>query len=266
MKLINKMGFAAIALIGSISSQVAVAENNVSFPNLSDTYLKTGDFVNVSNLLNIGLGQTYSQVRILLGNPHFSEGLGSPREYNYAFNFYTNQATGQYITCQYQVQFDDKHKVKATYWKDKQCEDYIKNLSAKPAAAPVVVRQPVHLSSDGLFAFGKSGFNDLQESGRQRLQELAGQIKTGYSNVHSINITGYTDRIGRPEANMRLSLARANTVKQYLVEQGIPASLIQTSGQGAANPVVTCNGVKSAATIQCLMPNRRIEVTVEGEK
>lgn len=264
MKLFNKLGCASIATVCALTSNLALADNNVAFPALSDTYLKTGDFVNVSNLMSVGQGQTYHQIRLLLGNPHFSEGLGSPTEYNYAFNFYTNQAAGEYITCQYQVQFDDKRKVKATYWKDKQCEDYVKNLNAKPA--PVAVRQPVRLSADGMFAFGKSGFNDLQATGRDRLRELAGQIKTGYSNVRSISIVGYTDRIGRPESNLKLSSARANTVKRYLVEQGISSSLIQTSGQGEANPVAFCDGAATPKVIQCLLPNRRIEVTVEGDK
>ena len=124
---------------------------------------------------------------------------------------------------------------------------------------------PLVLSSDGLFAFGKSGFNDLQQTGRENLRNLAGQIKTGYKTVRSVAITGYTDRIGSVSSNQALSLARANTVKKYLISQGIDDNLIQTSGAGSNKAVVNCPGPKSPAVVACLMPNRRIEISVNGD-
>ena len=109
------------------------------------------------------------------------------------------------------------------------------------------------------------GFKDLQQTGRENLFNLAGQIKSGYKTIRSISITGYTDRIGSISSNQVLSLARANTVKQYLISQGVDGSLIQALGAGSNNPVVNCPGLKSPSVVACLMPNRRIEVSVNGD-
>ena len=257
--------FASVALALTLGSTAAVAqetEKTVAFPELKSTYLKTGDFVNLENLKKIAAGLHKDQVRRLLGDPHFSEGIGNPHVWNYAFNFYTGQMGGDYVTCQYQIQYDKDYHINATYWKDNQCEGF---LHEKVAAAPRVA-EPITLSADGLFAFGRSDLNSLQPKGRENLRQLAGQINSGLSKLTSVSIVGYTDRIGSNKTNLSLSRARAATVKKYLTQQGVPANLITTSGMGAANPVVNCPGSASPRTIACLMPNRRIEVTLNGEK
>lgn len=249
------------------TSTFAFADNEtdkITFPELKSSWLKTGDFTGPDHIRRVRMGLDKDQVALQIGNPHFSEGVAGPNIWNYAFNFYTGNAD-EYITCQFQVRFDEKHtRVDRTTWKDKQCESYIQE---KRPAAPQPINQthPLVLSSDGLFAFGRSGLNDLQETGRRNLVNLAGQIKTGYKVVRSINIIGYTDRIGSTSSNMALSLARANTVKQYLMAQGLDGSLIHTDGAGSNKPVVTCQGAKTPAIIACLMPNRRIELNVNGD-
>ena len=258
--------FTGVAVALALASTAAVAqqvETAVKFPALKSTYLKTGDFVNLDNLRKVAAGLHKDQVRLLLGNPHFSEGIGNPRVWDYAFNFYTGPMGGDYVTCQYQVQYDKNYPIKATYWKDQQCEGFLRE--APPPAAPRVA-EPITLSADGLFAFGRSDLNGLQAKGRENLRQLAGQINSGLSKLTSVSIVGYTDRIGSPKGNLALSRARAATVKKYLAQQGVPENLISTSGMGAANPVVNCPGSASPRTIACLMPNRRIEVTLNGEK
>lgn len=264
MKILKRLSQALLiaTAFGAVSTSYAQS-NGVSFPDISRTYLKTGDFVDVDHIKNVGIGQTRQQIMLILGNPHFNEGIGSPDTFNYVFNFYTNAKKGQYITCQYQVTFNDKHLSSGTYWKDKQCEDFV---YANPVAAPAIVAKApelLTLAADGLFAFGKSGINDLQEQGRNQIQAFASQMLSAQNKNRSIQVVGYTDRIGSPASNMILSLNRANTIKQYLVNLGVNEQSITTSGKGASNPVVTCQGAKSPAVVQCLMPNRRIELTVK---
>lgn len=254
-----------VAMLATFGS-TAYADNKsdgVTFPELKNSWLKTGDFTGPDHIRRIRIGMDKDQVALQIGNPHFNEGVEGPNIWNYAFNFYTGKGD-EYITCQYQVHYDDKDtRVKGTYWKDKQCEDLV---NEKPVNAPVVNQQhPLVLNSDGLFAFGRSGLNDLQLSGRENLSNLVGQLKTGYKTIRSIKIVGYTDRIGSVKSNNALSLARANTVKNYLVSQGINPDLISTTGSGSSNPVVNCPGKNTASVIACLMPNRRIEVTVNGD-
>ena len=249
----------AILIMTSVSAWADDTNNGVHFPDLNRSYLKTGDFVGPDHIRRINNGLNKDQVSLQIGNPHFSEGIGNPDVWNYAFNFYTGKSD-EYVTCQYQVQYDREGRVKATYWRDSVCERYLDEKK-------VVVNQshPITINADGLFAFGRYGFSDLEPKGRENLHNLAGQIKSGYKTLQAIDVVGHTDRIGSPEANMKLSIARANTIKQYFIDQGIPAGLIRAQGAGASKPLVFCQGNVDPAVIACLMPNRRIEVTVNGD-
>ena len=82
-------------------------------------------------------------------------------------------------------------------------------------------------------------------------------------------VLGYTDRIGSDAYNQQLSEKRAQSVVDYLVSKGIPASKISARGMGESNPVTgnTCDNVKArAALIDCLAPDRRVEIEVKGYK
>ncbi len=73
-------------------------------------------------------------------------------------------------------------------------------------------------------------------------------------------LTGYIDRLGTREHNARLSQARAETVKAWLVEQGIAATVKQTEGRGSGASVVMCQEQALPGLTTCLQPNRRVEV------
>lgn len=264
MKTTQKLRCAAMFVLLSVAMTQTQAQNNgVAFPDLNKTYLKTGDFVNIENLGKIAIGETYHQVRLLIGNPHFSEGIGSPNAYNYAFNFFTNQAKGEYITCQYQVQFSKEHKVTGMFWRDNQCANYLVKKEAPPPPPAPPIQRTITLAADGMFAFGKSGFNDLLPAGQQKLTQAAAQIVNEF-NLSALQVIGHTDRIGSDASNAALSLARAEAVKQFLASRGVPAGLISTRGMASAQPVVNCTGAKSPAVIACLLPNRRVELIFSG--
>jgi outer membrane protein OmpA-like peptidoglycan-associated protein len=52
--------------------------------------------------------------------------------------------------------------------------------------------------------------------------------------------SGESDRLGSPAYNHALSLARANTVRNYLAQAGAPAGNIQVQGRGESEPKVQC--------------------------
>ncbi len=132
-----------------------------------------------------------------------------------------------------------------------------------PAPAPTVSK--VVLSGDTLFALGKSGIRDLSREGRQRLDEVAEKIKA-LGEVEQVKIVGHADATGKPEANRRLSEARARSVKSYLVAKGVKPSVIITSGLGDTQPVVQCDMKQPKdKLIECLAPNRRVEIEVVGK-
>lgn len=117
------------------------------------------------------------------------------------------------------------------------------------------------LSADGLFAFGKSGIDDLSEDGRMALDELSARLAE--RPVEIVHVIGHSDRIGSPTAIHRVSSERANAVRDYLVERGVAEERITAVGRGAVEPVVECDGGSSQEAIDCLAPNRRVEVRVQ---
>ena len=135
-----------------------------------------------------------------------------------------------------------------------------------PAPAPEVSTKHFTLKSDVLFTFGKS---TLKPEGRQALDQLYTQLSNLDPKDGSVVVLGFTDRIGSDSYNQKLSEQRAQSVVDYLVSKGIPANKISARGMGESNPVTgsTCNNVKArAALIDCLAPDRRVEIEVKGVK
>ena len=103
---------------------------------------------------------------------------------------------------------------------------------------------------------------DLKPEGRRAINQLAAELKgTQYERVE---VVGHTDRLGSADYNQRLSQQRANTVRAVLVEGGVAASRIEARGRGASDPVVQCSQSARAALIDCLAPNRRVDVSAQA--
>jgi OOP family OmpA-OmpF porin len=140
-----------------------------------------------------------------------------------------------------------------------------------PAPPPeIIVVTKVVFSADSdanaLFTFGKTA---LKPTGKRALDKFAAELKG--ANYKVITVTGYTDRIGSNAANMRLSLHRAEVVKDYLVQSAaIPANKISAKGAGESNPLTKpgeCKGNKATKKlVACLAPDRRVEVEVTGTR
>ncbi len=130
-----------------------------------------------------------------------------------------------------------------------------------PATKPATTDKAV-LGGDALFKSGKSRIKDLTKDGKATLDALADKIKA-MGEVQQVRIVGHADKMGKARANMTLSEARARSVKSYLVAKGIKPGVIITSGAGDTQPVVDCDMSQSKAKlIECLAPNRRVEVEI----
>ncbi|MFC3395235.1 porin OmpA [Brenneria rubrifaciens] len=144
-------------------------------------------------------------------------------------------------------------------------DDYVAP-AVTPAPAPVVETKRFTLKSDVLFNFNKA---TLKPEGQQSLDQLYSQLSSMDPKDGSVIVLGYTDRLGSEKYNQGLSEKRAQTVVDYLIAKGIPANKITANGQGESNPVTgsTCDNVKGrAALIECLAPDRRVEIEVKGIK
>ena len=108
--------------------------------------------------------------------------------------------------------------------------------------------------SDVLFDSGKY---TLKPGAREKLAKLSGII-LAYPSL-KLEVEGHTDSVGTDEYNMELSENRANSVRDYLVQQGINTSSIAARGFGESQPVA------SNDTAAGRQQNRRVELVVSGD-
>lgn len=137
---------------------------------------------------------------------------------------------------------------------------------AAPVAAPEVVTKNFAFSSDVLFDFGKASLKAQAAAALDAAHDEIGKL--GLANP-SIQVAGYTDRIGSEAYNLKLSQQRAETVANYVVSKGVNPANVTAVGHGKANPVTgnSCDAVKGRkALIACLAPDRRVELQVQGSK
>lgn len=119
------------------------------------------------------------------------------------------------------------------------------------------------LSSDVLFAFGKSGSRDISVAGRTAVRALIDELQQDDAQIRQVQVIGHTDPIGDAARNQQLGQARADTLRDLLIEGGIPDSLISAASAGNREPVVfSCYGSR-VQQIACYAPNRRVVVKVE---
>lgn len=86
-----------------------------------------------------------------------------------------------------------------------------------------------------------------------------------FAEIRYINVNGHSDLLGSPTYNQQLSEKRAEAVRAYLVSQGASADKIEVFGYGKTIPVKSCRDAKGRkAMIECLAPNRRVQIEVQG--
>jgi len=103
----------------------------------------------------------------------------------------------------------------------------------------------------------QSASTDLTPESTPTLNSLASILKA-YPNAR-VQLAGYTDNTGDPQANRRLSLDRANAVKGMLVAQGVSPDRIVAVGMGEDHPVAANDTEAGRAK------NRRLELTVTSK-
>lgn len=108
--------------------------------------------------------------------------------------------------------------------------------------------------ADVLFDFGKY---DLRPEAREKLAKLSGII-LAHPGLN-LAIEGHTDNVGTDEVNQKLSEQRAESVRSYLIEQGLALTSVSARGFGKTVPV------GDNSTPSGRQSNRRVEIVVSGE-
>ena len=243
--------------------------DEITFPDIEKkAWIKEGIFPNIDNLRNVAPDMTKSQLYALLGHPHFAEGFGKVREWDYIFNFHKSGGT-EVETCQYKIIYTSSMRLQSTYWKPETCAEWLKPAAQQdPEFVEIIIERPMpaaevirmQLSADGMFEFDKSEIASLRPGGIEKLNRLSADILAG-GEVTQLKIVGHTDRLGDDAYNVKLSEARAHTISQYLVGKNIPPERITILGVGKTMPLVECKQNKrDEALIRCLEPNRRFEI------
>jgi len=113
----------------------------------------------------------------------------------------------------------------------------------------------ITLSGSVLFATGKSMLLPIAQN---KLAEVAKALNDqGYK---SLLVEGHTDSQGSVDKNMALSQERAQSVRSYLISQGIASDKIRAEGVGSGRPVADNGTAEGRAN------NRRVEIIVEPNK
>jgi adhesin transport system outer membrane protein len=201
--------------------------------------------------INARYNQAAAQARTLAGMGQLVATLGVPRE-----NLPSAQDAGQdragidpaELCPLDETAVDTLEKIKAEVVLPQRARP----AAPAPAPAPAPVATKVNLAADTLFDFGKSV---LKVGGVAKLDELVAKIKGIELDV--VIATGHTDSVGSDAYNQRLSMARAEAVKAYLVSNGVDVKRVQTVGKGESEPIA------DNATAEGRAKNRRVEVTVK---
>ena len=108
--------------------------------------------------------------------------------------------------------------------------------------------------SDVLFDTGKYS---LKPGAREKLAKVAG-ILLAYPGLN-IEVGGYTDNVGGDALNQKLSENRADSVRSYLIEQGVVTDSVSAKGFGNSLPVASNDNASGR------QENRRVELVVSGD-
>lgn len=115
------------------------------------------------------------------------------------------------------------------------------------SAMRIVVLRDVH------FEFGKS---ELREMAKPELKRYVAMMKENPK--AKIRIVGHTDSIGAEEVNEHLSLARAKSIREFLVKEGVAFHRIAVWGEGESRPIT------SNKTEEGRRENRRVDMKLSG--
>jgi len=108
--------------------------------------------------------------------------------------------------------------------------------------------------NDVLFDFNQF---TLKPGAREKIAKLSG-ILLAYPGL-KLQLEGHTDSVGGDDYNLKLSQNRADAVRDFLAEQGVPVASITAIGLGKSDPVA------SNDTAAGRQQNRRVELVVSGE-
>jgi len=124
-----------------------------------------------------------------------------------------------------------------------------------PKPAPAPPSEKTILFGAVLFDFDKAV---LKPEGKEAIKTYREEARAKLSRADKVIITGHTDNKGTAAYNKKLSLRRANSVRDYLVSLGVDAKKLVVRGEGLTKPVADNKTEEGRAQ------NRRVEIELVG--
>ncbi len=150
--------------------------------------------------------------------------------------------------------------------KDRDGDTVVDRLDNCPDEAGVVAnagckrKQLVAITSSGITiidsVYFKTGKDIIEKRSFKLLDNVAAVI-LAHPEVGVIRVEGHTDDVGDDASNLDLSQRRAESVKRYLIEAGVPAARLAAQGFGETQPVKPNTSKKNRAE------NRRVVFVIE---
>jgi photosystem I P700 chlorophyll a apoprotein A2 len=139
----------------------------------------------------------------------------------------------------------------------KQVQKTLKDLEAKETKTTIQIDLP----GDILFDFDKW---DIRGDAEGTLKKVGEIIKAYHS--PNVLITGHSDSKGQEDYNQKLSLKRAESVKDWLVKNsGVDAGIMRTEGLGEAKPVAPNTNPDGSDNPEGRQKNRRVEILIKKQ-
>jgi outer membrane protein OmpA-like peptidoglycan-associated protein len=139
---------------------------------------------------------------------------------------------------------------------EKAAADALKSLEAIASIKNEDERVIITLSGEVLF---KTDEATLLPVARQRLDQVATVLKA-QGDGKPIVIEGHTDSRGKNAYNDDLSRRRAESVREYLVSQGVASDMVQAVGRGESEPIADNRSPEGRAN------NRRVEIIIGNDQ
>ena len=138
--------------------------------------------------------------------------------------------------------------------KDDECPNIagVAENNGCPIVSEAVQKEITDLARAIYFVTGSSKFTDETEIRMEQVSSILNQYQT-----LRFDVEGHTDSTGSDKINTKLSQARADAVRDYLISKGFPADMITSKGFGSANPL------GDNKTRKGRQQNRRVEIYSE---
>jgi len=133
------------------------------------------------------------------------------------------------------------------------------------AASPALVP----LTANVLFEFDRRALADVREHSLRTVDRALARVREEHLTITAVRLIGHADRMQGQgfDYNQALSRDRAETVKAYLIAQGVDPSRVSYEYRGDTEQVQACDGIRNRDALrECLLPNRRVEVRFDVAK